>query len=86
MGMVMRILPAALLPLTLCGCVARLATDVATAPFKVAGAVIDATTTSQSEADEKRGREMRKAEERQRKAEKKARKEAREREEDAENG
>ena len=48
-----------------------------TAPFKVAGAVIDATTTSQSEADEKRGREMRKAEERQRKADKKAAKEAR---------
>ncbi len=73
----MRILPVILLPTLLCGCVAQVAADVVTAPFKVAGAVIDATTTSQSEADEKRGREMRKAEERQRKADKKAAKEAR---------
>lgn len=75
--MPMRILPVLALPLALCGCVAQVAADVVTAPFKVAGAVIDATTTSQSEADEKRGREMRKAEERQRKADKKAAKEAR---------
>ena len=75
----MRIVPALLLPFFLCGCVAQIAANVVTAPFKVAGAVIDATTTSQSEADEKRGREMRKSEERQRKAEKKAAKEARER-------
>jgi hypothetical protein len=74
----MRIIPALLLPFFLCGCVAQIAADVVTAPFKVAGAVIDATTTSQSEADEKRGREMRKSEERQRRAEKKAAKEARE--------
>lgn len=73
----MRILPVLALPLVLCGCVAQVAADVVTAPFKVAGAVIDATTTSQREADEKRGREMRKAEERQRKADKKAAKEAR---------
>lgn len=73
----MRILPVLALPLVLCGCVAQVAADVVTAPFKVAGAVIDATTTSQSEADEKRGREMRIAEERQRKADKKAAKEAR---------
>ena len=74
----MRIAPALLLPLFLCGCVTQIAADVVTAPFKVAGAVINATTTSQSEADEKRGREMRKSEERQRKAEKKAAKDARE--------
>ena len=74
----MRIAPALLLPLFLCGCVTQIAADVVTAPFKVAGAVMDATTTSQSEADEKRGREMRKSEERQRKAEKKAAKDARE--------
>lgn len=73
----MRIVPALLLPFLLCGCVAQIAADVVTAPFKVAGAVIDATTTSQSEADEKRGREIRKSEERQRKAEKKAAEEAR---------
>ena len=74
----MRILPVLALPLVLCGCVAQMAANVVTAPFKVAGAVIDATTTSQSEADEKRGREMREAEERQRKADKKAAKAARE--------
>ena len=68
----MRILPILVLPLLLCGCVARVAANVVTAPFKVAGAVIDATTTSRSEADEKRGRDMRKAEERQHKADKKA--------------
>lgn len=75
--MAMRIVPVLALPVVLCGCVAQVAADVVTAPFKVAGAVIDATTTSQREADEKRGREMRKAEERQRKADKKAAKEAR---------
>ena len=74
----MRIVPALLLPFFLCGCVTQIAADVVTAPFKVAGAVINATTTSQSEADEKRGRELRKSEERQRKAEKKAAKDARE--------
>lgn len=73
----MRIVPVLLCPLLLCGCVAQIAADVVTAPFKVAGAVIDATTTSQSEADEKHGREMRKSEERQRKANKKAAKDAR---------
>lgn len=78
----MRIVPVLALPLALCGCVARVAADVVTAPFKVAGAVIDATTTSQPEADEKRGREMRKAEERQHKADKKAAKEARRRAKD----
>lgn len=78
----MRIAPVLLLPLALCGCVAQVAADVVTAPFKVAGAVIDATTTSQSEADEKRGREMRKAEERQRKADKKARRHAKDRDDD----
>ncbi|RJT22690.1 hypothetical protein D5I55_12770 [Chakrabartia godavariana] len=80
----MRILPVLALPLVLCGCVAQMAANVVTAPFKVAGAVIDATTTSQSEADEKRGREMRKAEERQRKADKKAAKATRERAEESE--
>ncbi len=80
----MRILPVLALPLALCGCVAQMAANVVTAPFKVAGAVIDATTTRESEADEKRGREMRKAEERQRKADKKAAKATRERAEEGE--
>jgi hypothetical protein len=49
--------------LLLAGCIARTAIDVVTLPVKAAGAAVDATTTSQSEADEKRGREMRKREE-----------------------
>ena len=55
------------LPLVLGGCivgtVARTAVDVATIPVKIVSAGVDATTTSQSEADEKRGRELRKADE-----------------------
>lgn len=50
--------------LLLPGCIAKTALDVATAPVKVAGKAVDMATTSQSEADEKRGRELRKREER----------------------
>ncbi len=60
----MRVL--ALLPLlALSGCytVAKTAVDVATLPVKAVSKGVDLATTSQSEADEKRGREMRKAEE-----------------------
>jgi hypothetical protein len=57
---------AALMP-SLSGCivatVAETAVDVVTLPVKVVSAGVDATTTSQSEADQKRGRELRKAEE-----------------------
>ena len=66
----MRILIAATLPLALGGCIASTALDVVTLPVKAAGVAVDATsatvdamTTSQSEADEKRGRKLRKAEE-----------------------
>ncbi len=52
----------ALIPL-LGGCVARAALDVVTAPVKVAAKGVDAVTTSQSEADEKRGRALRHQEE-----------------------
>src|SRR5690606_33279814 len=45
------------------GCIAKTALDVATAPVKVASKTVDLATTSQSEADEKRGRELRKREE-----------------------
>ena len=55
------------LPALLSGCivadVAETAVDVASIPVKVVSAGVDAATTSQSEADEKRGREMRKADE-----------------------
>ncbi|PEQ12118.1 hypothetical protein B2G71_13320 [Novosphingobium sp. PC22D] len=46
------------------GCLAKTALDVATAPVRVAGKTVDLATTSQSEADEKRGREIRRREER----------------------
>jgi hypothetical protein len=63
----MRILVLAL-PLLLGGCVvgtiASTAVDIATLPVKVAAAGVDAATTSQAEADQKRGRELRRAEER----------------------
>ena len=63
----MRALP--LLGLTLAalalqGCLARAAVDVVTLPVKAVSAGVDAVTSSQSEADEKRGREIRKREER----------------------
>jgi hypothetical protein len=58
---------AILLPFALSGCVvgtlASTAVDVVTLPVKVVSAGVDAATTSQSEADEKRGREIRKTEE-----------------------
>lgn len=59
----MRTLILAAFPL-LTGCtVADAAVDVVKIPVKAVSAGIDAATTSQSEADEKRGRELRKAEE-----------------------
>jgi len=59
-----RLLSVLLLPALLGGCLAKTALDVVTLPVKAAGAAVDAVTTSQSEADEKRGRELRKREER----------------------
>ena len=59
----MRILFLAL-PLALTGCIARTAVDIVTLPVKVVSAGVDAATTSQSEADERRGRELRQEEER----------------------
>ncbi len=49
--------------LSLTGCIARTAVGVVTAPVKVASKAVDLATTSQSEADEKRGREIREREE-----------------------
>ena len=45
------------------GCVASIVGDVVTAPVKIISKTADVLTTSQSESDEKRGREMRKREE-----------------------
>lgn len=58
-----------LVPLTfmLGGCVVGAVADAAvtavTLPVKIVSAGVDAATTSQAEADQKRGRELRKAEE-----------------------
>ena len=46
------------------GCVARAAADIVTAPVRVVSRGADLATTSQSESDEKRGRAMRRQEER----------------------
>lgn len=50
--------------LLLSGCLAKTVVDVATLPVRAAGAAVDLATTSQSEADENRGRELRKRKER----------------------
>ena len=56
-----------LYPLTLGGCIvgtiASTAVDIVTLPVKVVSAGVDAATTSQAEADQKRGRELRTQEE-----------------------
>ncbi len=59
----MRIILAASLALSLTGCIAQTAVDIVTLPVKAASKTVDVLTTSQSEADEKRGREIRKREE-----------------------
>ena len=57
------LIPFAATSLLLNGCVAKTLVDVATLPVRAAGKAVDLATTSQSEADEKRGRELRKREE-----------------------
>ena len=62
----MRIVLIIALPIALSACItsiAKTAVDVVTLPVKVVSKGVDLATTSQSEADEKRGRELRKAEE-----------------------
>ena len=66
-----------LLPLALGGCLVRTAANVVTMPVKAVGWTADKLTTSQSEADEKRGRELRKEDERRAKEEKRRAKEER---------
>lgn len=51
------------LPFLLGGCVTSIVKDVVTLPVKVVSKTADVLTTSQSEIDEKRGRDMRKREE-----------------------
>ena len=54
----------AAISLTLSGCVVKTVADVVTAPVRVGAKAVDLATTSQSEADEARGREIRRREER----------------------
>ena len=51
------------LPLVLGGCVTSIVKEVVMLPVKVVSKTADVLTTSQSEIDEKRGREIRKREE-----------------------
>lgn len=55
-------IPLTLATLALSGCIAKTALDVATLPVRAASSAVDLATTSQSEKDEKRGRELRQAE------------------------
>lgn len=59
-----RLALAALAAATLSACVARTAANIVTAPVRVVSGGFDMLTTSQSEADEKRGRDLRRREER----------------------
>lgn len=61
---VSRLLLLACASIALQGCVAKAVVSAVTLPVKVASRGVDLATTSQSEADEKRGREIRKREER----------------------
>ena len=60
----MRLFVLAAVGLTLGGCIAQTAVDIVTLPVKAASKTVDVLTTSQSEADEKRGRAIREEEER----------------------
>lgn len=66
--MILPLFALCLAALSLSGCVAKTAWDVATLPVRAGAQAADWATTSQDEADRNRGREMRKEEERQRKA------------------
>ena len=59
MKLILALLPAFLLS----GCVTSIVKEVVTAPVRVVSKTADVLTTSQSEADEKRGRQVRKQEE-----------------------
>jgi hypothetical protein len=60
----MRLILLPLLAFGLSGCLARTAVDIVTLPVKVVSAGVDAATTSQAEADQRRGRQIREEEER----------------------
>ena len=64
MGHAIRLIAIGAAAMALQGCLAKTAVDVVTLPVKVASSGVDMATTSQSEADQKRGREIRQREER----------------------
>jgi hypothetical protein len=78
----MRAAVAPLLLVSLSGCVAQTAVALVTLPVKVVSAGVDMATTSQAEADQKRGREIRKAEERAGREARRAERERRNQQED----
>lgn len=61
--LVLAIAPLILLQGCVASMVSNVVTDVVTAPVKIVSKTTDVLTTSQSESDEKRGRDMRKREE-----------------------
>jgi hypothetical protein len=74
----MRIILLGAAALLLPGCIARTALEVASIPVKVASAGVDAAITTQAEADQKRGRRIRRQEECIGKEDRQARKQRRE--------
>lgn len=84
----MRLLILAASAFLLSSCLARTAVDIVTLPVRVVGAGVDAVTTSQAEADQRRGRQLREEEERlgreARRRERERRRTEREEREDAE--
>ena len=64
MGHALKLIVVGTAALALQGCLARTAVSAVTLPVKVASSAVDVATTSQSEADQKRGREIRQREER----------------------
>jgi hypothetical protein len=64
MGHALKLMVAGVAAFALQGCLARTAVSAVTLPVKVASSAVDVATTSQSEADQKRGREIRRREER----------------------
>ncbi len=64
MGHAIRLIFIGIGALALQGCLAKTAISAVTLPVKVASSAVDVATTSQSEADQARGREIRQREER----------------------
>ena len=64
MGHALRLIVIAGAAFALQGCLARTAVSAVTLPVKVASKGVDLATTSQAEADQARGREIRRREER----------------------